>query len=138
MNEDLSVDAISDLIVRGNAEGVAVALQAAPTLLAARTVEGDMLLHVACWQKQVAIVSTLLADGADVNAHGWLGRTPLHYAVHEGRRISVPIVKLLMDFGADPALKDDNGFTVADWARIEMYECLDQVLDLIRAHRDSP
>ena len=34
--------------------------------------------------------------------------------------------------GADPTIRDDNGFSVEDWAKIEMSEGLADVLDLLR------
>ena len=34
--------------------------------------------------------------------------------------------------GADPAIRDDNGFSVEDWAKIEMSDGLAEVLDLLR------
>jgi ankyrin repeat protein len=103
-----------------------------PSLLHAQTSDGDTPLHRACWHKQLAIVGILLADGADVNGRGCYGRTPLHYAVHEGRAISIPIVAALLGRGADPNLRDNNGFSVEDWAKIEMDDGLSEVLGLLR------
>lgn len=128
-------EALSDLIVRGDADGVARALSDSPALVAARSADGDQPLHVACWQKQLEIVGQLVSFGPDLDARGCYGRTPLHYAVHEGRMISVPIVSLLMSLGADPGLKDDQGFTPADWARVEMHEGLAEVLALLGGGR---
>ena len=92
---------------------------------------GDTPLHLACWHKQIAIVGTILGYGPDLNARGCYGWTPLHYAVHAGRTISVPIVGILMAPGADPIVWDNNGFSVEDWAKIEMYEGLASVLDML-------
>ena len=33
--------------------------------------------------------------------------------------------------GADPIVWDNNGFSVEDWAKIEMYEGLASVLDML-------
>jgi ankyrin repeat protein len=120
------------LITRGDAQAVAAALRTDAALVTARTDDGDMPLHIACWQKQVAIVGTILAYAPDVNARGCYGRTPLHYAVHEGRWISVPIVGTLLASGADPLIRDGNGISVEDWAKIEMSDGLAEVLDMLR------
>lgn len=129
------VERLALMIERGDVTGVSDALRADPSLVSARTPAGDTPLHLACWYKQVAIVGALLAHSANVNARGCFGRTPLHYAVHEGRAISIPIVGTLLGFGADPSLRDENGHTVADWARIEMSDGLAGVLEQLRRAR---
>jgi ankyrin repeat protein len=128
----LSIETLATLIEAGDAMAVARALQADPALVKAHTEAGNTLLHVACWQKQLACVAVVLAHRPDVNARGAYGRTPLHYAVHEGRAISLPVVAMLLAAGADPLLKEDNGFSVEDWAKSEMVDGLAEVLFLIR------
>lgn len=128
---------LSGLITKGNVQAVATALRANPALVASRTDANDTPLHIACWQKQVAIVGTILAYSPDVNARGCYGRTPLHYAVHEGRQISVPVVAVLLAAGADPLMRDDNGFSVEDWAKIEMSDGLAEVLEMLRKASDA-
>jgi ankyrin repeat protein len=131
-NTNMSPEQMSDLITRGEVQAVAQALRADPALVSSTTRDGDTPLHIACWQKQIAIIGTILAYRPDLNARGCYGRTALHYAVHEGGNISIPIVGLLLAMGADPLVRDDNGFSVEDWAKIEMYEGLDGVLDMLR------
>lgn len=80
---------------------VAEALRADPSLVTTKTPEGDAPLHLACWQKQIAIIGTIVAYRPDLNARGCYGRTPLHYAVHEGRAISVPIIGIGILLEAD-------------------------------------
>lgn len=135
IDSNASISELTDLVVRGDVAGVGAALKANPSLVSATTQDGDTLLHIACWQKQIAIIGAILAYGPDLNARGCYGRTALHYAVHEGRAISVPIVGLLLGLGADASIKDDNGFSVEDWAKVEMSEGLAGVLDLLRRDR---
>lgn len=136
-NTNDSVSRLVYMIERGDVRGVSEALRDAPSLVAAKTPDGDTPLHVACWQKQIAIIGTILAYRPNVNARGCYGRTPLHYAVHEGRGISAPIVGVLLAMGADPSLLDNNGFSVEDWAKIEMYDGLAEVLDILRRSTGS-
>lgn len=112
---------------------VAEALHRDPSLVSMTTQDGDTLLHIACRQKRAAIVQSLLAHEPDVDARGLHGWTPLHCAVSDGSRRSVPIVQMLMASGADPALQDDQGFSVSEWARRDMWEALDSVLELLAA-----
>ena len=123
---------LAELIERGDVRAVAKALRAERSLVSASNSQGDTVLHIACWQKQVAILATILAHEPDVNARGNGGRTPLHYAVYEGGAISVPIVGSLLALGADPSIRDDHGFSVEDLAKLEMHEGLAEVLDLLR------
>jgi ankyrin repeat protein len=124
-------DNIHDLVFEGHAPEVGRLLIENPDLVHLRNKDGDTPLHFACWAKQVGLLGTLLAHNPDVNARGCYQRTPLHYAVHEGRTISVPIVHALLQYGADPDLRDDAGFTPADWAKIEMEDGLAAVLEML-------
>lgn len=125
-------DQLAEKIEQGDLRTVAEALHADSSLVSAVTDDGDTALHLACWHKQIAIIATILAHKPDLNARGLYGRTALHYAVHEGRYISVPIVAVLLAVGADPNIRDGNGFSVEDWAKIEMSDGLAEVLDLLR------
>ncbi len=129
----MSLATLIPLVERGDCDAVAAALRADPGLAHARTADGDTLLHFACWKKQVAIVMDIMGHGPDVAARGLYGRTPLHYAVHEGGPASIPVVAVLLAHGADPTIRDDNGFSVAEWAEVEMFAALDDVLTLLRA-----
>jgi ankyrin repeat protein len=131
-NVEIAITRLVRAIEDGDVRGVAEMLRADPSLVGAKTPDGDTPLHKACWHKQIAIIGTILAYGPDMNSRGCYGRTPLHYAVHEGRAISIPIVGILLAVGADPGLRDDNGFSVEDWAKIEMYDGLAEVLDMLR------
>lgn len=54
-------------------------------------------------------------NGADVNARGERGMTPLHYAVEQGH---AELVQFLLAQGANKNLKDDNGDTPADTTKL--------------------
>ncbi|MCY0991407.1 ankyrin repeat domain-containing protein [Nannocystis sp. ILAH1] len=122
-------DELVEAVEQGSLAAVEQALNAEPGLVAARTGDEDTLLHIACWQKQTAIAALLLARGADPNARGCYGRTSLHYAVHDGRAVSVELVRQLLARGGDPWIAENNGFTADGWARQEMWgEALEAVV----------
>jgi ankyrin repeat protein len=79
---------------------------------------GDTALHLAAAAYQVAIVSDLVAAGADVDAANRRGARPLHYAVDgvPGSDRWNPVaqrdtVGRLLRLGADPDAVDANGTT---------------------------
>ena len=80
---------------------------------------GETPLHAAARRGSEAMVRALLARGADVNAaidhpnHQFHGRTPL---MHGALSRSLPVVKLLLDGGADPFAKDVGGATALTYA----------------------
>jgi ankyrin repeat protein len=71
--------------------------------------QGWTPLHLACHYGQSAIVRLLINSGADVNAiaENAIGNTPIMAAI-AGR--NAEIIKLLIDIGADPKIKDKNGY----------------------------
>ncbi len=63
----------------GDTEGLEHFLFHNPDSIDTKDEDGDTLLHMACWGKQIGNIGILLANKPDVNAIGCLGRTPLHY-----------------------------------------------------------
>lgn len=131
----MGLDDFHDCVFAGDFEAVNSYLDRDPSIANARSEEGNTALYIACWGKQPQMVGLLMAHDPDVNARGYLGRTPLHYAVHEGGMLSAAIVRSLLMSGADPAVRDDLGLTVAEWAKVEMTEGLVEVLDLLEPSR---
>jgi ankyrin repeat protein len=80
---------------------------------------GETPLHAAARRGNDAMVRALLARGANVNAtiihpnHQFHGRTPL---MHAALSRSLPVVKLLLESGADPFAKDVGGATALTYA----------------------
>jgi cytohesin len=90
-----------------------------------RTDHQQTLLHIAADNSDLDVVKLLIARGADINAKGYHGYTPLHLAVdadcdtsaHDDRRISdLPVTKLLIEAGADEFVRDDDGEIPRDTA----------------------
>ena len=75
---------------------------------------GDTALHWAVSLKQQAVVELLLARGANPNIADNHGRTALYCAAKDQS-----FIELLVSYGADTALKAEDGSTVEDLASSE-------------------
>lgn len=145
------------LALRGGAFGVADALLKAPALdVNALNEAGESALMMAALKGQQDWSQRLLERGAAVNKSGW---SPLHYAatgpepavvkllLDRGATIdaaspnhSTPLmmaaqygneanVDVLLTRGADPKLRNDQGLTAADFARLAKRDALATKLD---------
>ena len=63
-------------------------------------------LHKAADKGDVALASSLIKKGANVNARDWLGTTPLYWAAYKGH---VEVSELLLKHGANVNEKADHG-----------------------------
>jgi hypothetical protein len=70
-------------------------------------------LHYAATTGQLAIMELLLDQNAYIDAESPNGTTPLMMAAHYG---TPEAVKLLLEAGADPSLKNQLGLTAIDFA----------------------
>jgi len=70
-------------------------------------------------------IVALVEGGADVNAAGDLGSTPLHEAVEQGH---LEVVKFLLEHGASPTVKNELGKTPCDIARDDERADLTRIL----------
>ena len=132
------------MAVRENSLKAATVLIAWPKIdVEARTATDESPLMIAALNGQADVAKKLIAKGADVNKTGW---TPLHYAATRGHLPVISLlldnyayidanspnnttplmmaafygtpsaVKLLLEAGADPSLKNDQGLTAIDFA----------------------
>jgi ankyrin repeat protein len=79
-------------------------------------------------REAVETVQFLLEHGASVNASGPYGKTALHQSAAAGH---LRVIQVLLDNGADPALRDDNGATALDLA---LARGKTSAADLLKAH----
>jgi ankyrin repeat protein len=106
-------------VLLDDADGLAAALQADPSLIEHRTsmvsaftpLVGASLLHVAAEFGNVKVTRILLERGADVDARasvdefGLNGHTPLFHTVNSNDNRAAPLLHLLLDAGARPDVR---------------------------------
>ena len=78
-------------------------------------------------------VQAAISNGADVNARGMSGETPLMWACYFQ---FYEVVSILIKAGADVNAQDLNGFTALMWAAM-YYEIPDRIFDLLDAGADA-
>lgn len=96
--------------------------------------------HYACSRAKPSVVQRLLEHGVNVNIQDNRGMTPLHYAASN----DVKIVKMLIEQGADPAIRNKQRESVLDYAKDytryvhipNMVEFLEEVLIVIQEKKD--
>jgi hypothetical protein len=87
-------------ILKGHPDAAALLIEAGANV---NSEDYDSPLRTAATTSDLATAQLLIAAGADVNRADPEGRTPLMWAAN---RASEPIVKLLLEHGADPNAKD--------------------------------
>lgn len=94
---------------------------------------GDTAMYFAAAYGRVDIIKELKEAGADVNKESpgckWL---PLQVAVNNGWNTSI---ETLLDLGADPLLKTDNGKSLIDYARTSEDSKMEDFLTTLLAPR---
>ena len=106
-----------------------LSLKADPNIISRN---GATALSEAAGSSSPEMVALLLEGGADVNP-GFDTQPPLCLAVANGRKVS--IVRMLLEHGADPNLRDAKGYTPLHYAvRIEMRKAVVVVVDLLLLH----
>lgn len=106
-----------------DAARVSELLDRQPELVAFRDETDWTPLHWMAANRYPGMVELLLSRGADPNARGRAGETPLHLA--QNRAIAAALVAA----GADPRARDRNGSTPVSWAAREGDLALWQVLE---------
>lgn len=130
---DPKLAALIAAVRSGNRAAVEPLLAADPQMLAAKDPAGSTLLHHAVAFGTIEIVQLLLDKGAEVNAKNRRSAMPLHWAVHDEAKVrlllsrgvqinarqvegrtalyqaavlggGLPVLRLLLDNGADPAI----------------------------------
>jgi ankyrin repeat protein len=100
---------------RGDAVGVAGLLDTEPSLVAPRGGHADDPVALAARLGHIEVLRLLLERGAQGSAEGDPREAPtaLMQAAAANRQDAIA---LLLEFGADPALRDREGRTAADYA----------------------
>ena len=75
------------------------------------------LVHKAVLDSSIEVLKVLVEGGAEVETKDRFGDTPLHTAAIVARPETLEVVQLLLDRGANPMMKNENGKTAWDYAQ---------------------
>ena len=90
-----------------------------------RAAMNDTMLHFAAESGATDDIDVLVASGAELNAVGDIGNTPLHGAALMGK---VAAARRLLELGANPTLRNELGQCAEDVADIAGHHKLAQFL----------
>jgi len=108
--------------------------------------DGETPLHLAVWEGHHKVVELLLEHGANPNIQKNDGETPLHFTVDRcllnkygrtplhftvSRYHHVDMVRVLLDHGADPTIRDNKGWTPLDYGT----HC-EEIIEELRRRRE--
>ncbi|KAL9654817.1 hypothetical protein ABK040_008610 [Willaertia magna] len=80
-------------------------------------------LYIACEEGRISIVNYLLQKGALINhQNGLVKWTALHIAIIYK---NITLIKLLLQNCADTTLKDSNGMSTLEWAKLKNIDLLE-------------
>lgn len=118
--DDAGNTALAAAAFNGHVETLQTLLEAGADVN--RRVNRDVTPLMAACGPYPQAVRLLLENGAEVNATDGIEHfTALMYAAAEGH---TPVAELLLEYGADPAMKDVDGDTAATFARQRGFEAL--------------
>lgn len=106
---------IFELVWQDNLAALNSLLDEQPELVHARDPYQWTPLHKASGASRERVAELLLRRGAEVNARGNAGESPLHLAMDVG------MGRLLIAHGGNPVLEDRHGTTPLDWAARERH-----------------
>lgn len=103
--------------------------------------EGVLLLHYAAQYGLTEIIKILIEKGADVNATGGDGRTPLHYLANSDA-ISIDAANVLLQHKADVKIKNNDNKTAAqiakenlnDYIPKSLYKTREKFIELLKTY----
>ena len=110
LTADLRAGEIHNAAAAGDLNKVRTLIEADPTLLESKDNDGNTPLITACKTLQVAVANFLIAKGADVNAKGMVGGTPLLWA-RKDKDESFDLIQRLIAKGADVNAVNEYNWT---------------------------
>lgn len=84
--------------------------------LTSRDFRGWSPLHFLAYHnvgKSGMLTNLLITSGYNINVEDYDGNTPLHYTIFNN---NLKVLKILLDAGADPIIKNNDGYTPAIFA----------------------
>lgn len=123
-------ETVEEILVRLSERMFPAEMGRAVVTIDSREADGDGVLHNLLYGKEHYPALALIEAGADVNAVGNVGYTPLHVSAF---RDDADMIEKLLYAGADPQVKCEVGKTPLDTATD--HGCLDAAKVLRRALR---